>query len=146
PAAGRGGGCWPDAARTGQPLGAVLGYQFERGLHEGHRPLDLDKYIEPFRTVFPLVANKLTPAEPDEPTEAVAARSVFDGVARHSAWKKGEIPFGTRGLPPAAGADRDAVEQELDFLDRAIDAVADLLTSESVFQIVGGSPVPRTAT
>ncbi len=42
-----------DAVRNGQPLGAVLGYQFERGLHEGHRPLDLDKYIEPFRTCLP---------------------------------------------------------------------------------------------
>jgi hypothetical protein len=135
-----------DAVRNGQPLGAVLGYQFERGLHEGHKPLDLDKYIEPFRTVFPLVANKLTPAEPDEPTDAVAARNVVDGLALHSAWKKGEIPLGTRGLPPATGSDHDAVEQELVLIDRAIDAVADLLTSESVFQIVRGSAVTASAT
>jgi len=42
-----------DAVREGQSLGAVLGYQFERGLHEGHRPLELDKYIERFPNALP---------------------------------------------------------------------------------------------
>ena len=135
-----------DAVRNGQPLGAVLGYQFERGLHEGHRPLELDKYIEPFRALFPLVANKLTPAEPGEATETVAARNVVDGLALHAAWRKNEIPFSTAGLPPASGPDRNATEAELVLLDRAIDSLADLLTAESVFQIVRGSAVTASAT
>jgi hypothetical protein len=135
-----------DAVRNGQPLGAVLGYQFERGLHEGHRPLELDKYIEPFRALFPLVANKLTPAEPGEATETVAARNVVDGLALHAAWRKNEIPFGSQGLPPVSGADRSATEAELLLLDRAIDSLADLLTAESVFQIVRGSAVTASAT
>jgi hypothetical protein len=135
-----------DAVRNGQPLGAVLGYQFERGLHEGHRPLELDKYIEPFRTLFPLVANKLTPAEPSEATETVAARNVVDGLALHAAWRKNGIPFGTGGLPPSSGPDRNATEAELLLLDRAIDSLADLLAAESVFQIVRGSAVTASAT
>ena len=38
-----------DSIREGQPLGAVLGYRFERGLHEGHTGVELDKFIDDFR-------------------------------------------------------------------------------------------------
>ena len=48
------------------------------------------------------------------------------------------IPWGQHGLP-GGGPDRVAIETELQQLDRAVDAVADLLTSESVFQIVRGN-------
>jgi hypothetical protein len=125
-----------EAVRQGQPLGAVLGYRFERGLHEGHRPLRLDKYIDPFRRVYPLVADKGETS--GEPTEAIAARNVVDGLLLRSAWQKGEIPWGLRGLP-SGGNDRAAAEAELRRLDEAVDAVADLLTAESVFQIVRGN-------
>jgi hypothetical protein len=47
-----------DAVRQGQSLGALLGYELERGLHEGHRPLELSRFIEPLRRRFSLVANK----------------------------------------------------------------------------------------
>lgn len=43
-----------DGARQGQPLTALLGYRFERGLHEGHPGLELDKYIDTFRKLAPL--------------------------------------------------------------------------------------------
>ena len=38
-----------DGVRAGQPLGALLGYRLERGLHEDHRELVLDRYIAPLR-------------------------------------------------------------------------------------------------
>jgi hypothetical protein len=38
-----------DGVRQGQPLGALLGYRFERGLHER----GLDRYIAPFRRIAP---------------------------------------------------------------------------------------------
>src|SRR4029077_11936660 len=44
-----------DGVRQGQPLGALLGYRFERRLHEAH----LDPFIPFFRDVAPLVARKL---------------------------------------------------------------------------------------
>ena len=38
-----------DGVRAGQPLGALLGYRLERGLHEGHPGLALDRYIAALR-------------------------------------------------------------------------------------------------
>lgn len=125
-----------EAVRQGQPLGAVLGYRFERGLHEGHRPLRLDKYIDPFRRIYPLVADK--GEDSGEAAEAIAARNVVDGLLLRTAWQEGTIPWGQRGLP-GGGNDRTAIEAELRQLDGAVDSVADLLTAESVFQIVRGN-------
>jgi len=134
-----------DAVRNGQALGAVLGYQFERGLHEGHRPLRLDKYKEPFRNLYPLPTN--TSSQPDEPQEAIAARDVVDGMKLHDAWKAGAIPWGQPGSGlPAAGADRDAIEAELGLLHDAVDAASDLLLAEAVYQIVRGSMPGAAAT
>ena len=51
-----------DSVRDQQPLGAALGYQFERGLHENHSEVELDRFIDPLRTLYPLVANKAEPS------------------------------------------------------------------------------------
>src|SRR5262249_26805689 len=45
-----------DGVRAGQPLGALLGYRLERGLHENHRELVMDQYIAPLRALAPLDA------------------------------------------------------------------------------------------
>jgi hypothetical protein len=52
-----------DGVRAGQQLGALLGYRLERGLHENHRELVLDRYIAALRALAPLDA--LTAAEHD---------------------------------------------------------------------------------
>ncbi len=52
-----------DGVRAGQPLGALLGYRLERGLHEGHPGLALDRYIAALRALAPLDA--ITAAEHD---------------------------------------------------------------------------------
>jgi len=134
-----------DAVRNGQPLGAVLGYQFERGLHEGYRPRRLDKYKEPFRTLYPLPTN--TSKEPDDAQEAIAARDVVDGMKLHDAWKTGTIPWGQpdSGLP-AGGQDRTDIENELRLLEESVDSAADLLLAEGVYQIVRGSMSGAAAT
>ena len=132
-----------DSVRDGQPLGAALGYQFERGLHEGHAPLELDKFIDDFRTFYPLVANKTS--DSGEPAESVAARNVVDGLALRRAWQRtqrGEpdgVPWAR--LQPAPGdAERAAIEAELRALDDVVDAITHVLTApESVYQAVRGS-------
>jgi hypothetical protein len=43
-----------DGVRQGQPLTALLGYRFERGLHENHPGLVLDFLIDAFRKLAPL--------------------------------------------------------------------------------------------
>ena len=50
-----------DGVRAGQPLGALLGYRLERGLHEGHPGLALDRFIAALRALAPLDA--ITAAE-----------------------------------------------------------------------------------
>lgn len=127
-----------DTVRDGQPLGAALGYRFERGLHEGHAPLELDKFIDDFRRLFPLVANKS--GATSGPSESVAARNVVDGLLLRRAWQENRIPWETGDFTPTpSGAERTAIEAELRALDDAVDAVADLLLAESVYQVVRGS-------
>jgi hypothetical protein len=52
-----------DGVRQGQPLGALLGYRFERGLHEGHPGLSLDRYIAILRALAPLDDSSRAEAE-----------------------------------------------------------------------------------
>lgn len=125
-----------DAVRAEQPLGAALGYRFERGLHEGHPGVELDRFIDEFRRLYPLVANKTE--DTGEPAETVAARNVVDGLRLREAWLAGTLPWGTGELP-ASGPSRTAIEAELKSLDDAVDAVSDLLLAESVHQVLRGS-------
>lgn len=120
-----------DAMRQGQQLGALLGYRFERGLHEADR----DLYAQPFRDLYPLVANKLTPGGPGE---AVAASNVVDGVQLQRAWSDGKIVWGG-ALPAQGSADQTMVEGLFADLDDITDALSDLAVSESVYQAMRGN-------
>src|SRR6185369_5476896 len=71
-----------EGIRNGQPLGTLLGYRLQRGLHEGHAPLELDRFIHPLRKRFPLVADQLVSTVSPEgvPIEAIEANNVVDGL------------------------------------------------------------------
>lgn len=124
-----------EGVQEGQSLNALLGYLFEDGLHA----LNLDKYTQPFRDRFPIVANKLTPSS--DPSEAVAASNVVDGVALRTAWDAGQLAAGSNWgtALPAPGADQTAIIGLLQQLDDYADALGDLSISEAVFQIVRGN-------
>lgn len=147
-----------DGVRQGQPLGALLGYRFERRLQEVGKP----QFIALFRELAPLVAKKLE--QTNQPVEQIAANNVVDGLALMRRWQKGKgtnppqwnigtIPFGQRigqqriAFPPfdPNNADFKAVQSELLLLEEAVDAVSDALMAESVHQAVRGNPL-RTAT
>ena len=124
-----------EGVQQGQSLNALLGYLFESGLHT----LQLDKYAQPFRDRFPVVANKLTPSS--DPSESVAASTVVDGLALRTAWDSGQLAQGGNwgtGLP-APGVDQNAVIGLLQTIDDYADALADLSISEAVFQIIRGN-------
>src|SRR5258708_36651415 len=118
-----------ECVQAGQPVGAVFGYQIERGLHERQAEV----VIDPLRQLFPLVANKVE--DSNQPAESVAARNVVDGLQLCTAWREGKLKFGQNGLP-ASGPVRTALEAELNSLEKNVRAVADLLLAESVNQIV----------
>ncbi|HEX6731781.1 MAG TPA: hypothetical protein VF074_17275, partial [Pyrinomonadaceae bacterium] len=146
-----------DGVRQGQPLGALLGYRFERRLQEVRKA----QFISVFRELAPLVARKLDPSQPvSESVEAIAANNVVDGLALMRRWQKGKdahppqwtsetIPFGahvnqgTIFLPPfdLNNPDFKAIRNELVFLEQAVDSVSDALIAESVYQVVRGNPL-----
>lgn len=123
-----------DPVRAGQSLGAVLGIRVERALHDGR----LDQYIDPLRQRFPLVANK--GANSGLPADEVAARNVVDGLALYRNFDS----LRAAGIP---SREHEGAFQALrEDLARAIDAVSDLLTAESVFQLVRGNTTVAGAT
>jgi hypothetical protein len=131
-----------EGMRNGQSLGALLGYRLERGLHDRHAPLELDRFIQPLRKAFPLVADRLatTVTDPDVPIEEVAARNVVDGlrVVEHVNAHPGPYPFGKHLPSDATAAERAAIEEEVERLRDVNDAIADLTLAESVHQAVQG--------
>lgn len=131
-----------DGVRLGQRPGVLLGYRFERMLHERH---PLERHVPAFREIAPVEGLLVLPGE--SPVETVAARNVADGLVLFRMWKEGKLPWGTRGLPaapapgqPAAGeyAALDAVLREL---ADAVDAAGDALLAEAVHHAVQGNPV-----
>jgi hypothetical protein len=123
-----------EGVRAGQPIGALLGYRFERGLRE--RSLPLARYILEFRRAAPL--DTATDGFDDsQPLEAIAARDVVDGVklARRARDEETAL-LNEVGVD---SGDRPAVRAELGRLADALDGVSDVLMSESVYQAVLGN-------
>ena len=124
--------------RSGQSIAALLGYQFERGLHEGHPGAELDQYISVLRDRFPLVSGRLTDLSPGVSIDSIEARNVVDGLALVEA-TGGAYPYGIGGLPATGTAEAAAVAAEIDRAHDALDAVSDLLLAESVHQATQGN-------
>ncbi|MDB6107630.1 MAG: hypothetical protein JWO52_7629, partial [Gammaproteobacteria bacterium] len=133
-----------EGIRNGQSLGALLGYQFELGLHDDHALAEVDKFIYPLRKQFPLVADALasTQTGPDVPIEAIEARNVLDGTKLVAQITKSTIaayPWGVANLPPATPTEQAALNAEADALRNSHDAIADLALAEGVYQAVQGN-------
>ncbi len=133
-----------EGIRAGQGLADLLGYQFERGLHDRHSLAEVDKFIFKLRKAFPLRADRLKATKTAEgvPIESIEARNVIDGLAlvEHiKATDNKSYPFGKPGLPPPTQAEAEAINAEVDRLLESHDAVADLALSEGVYQAVLGN-------
>ena len=140
-----------EGIRQGQPLGALLGYRFEKRLIER----GLAQYIDEFRAAFPLVANKEQEQSEGESVEALSARNVVDGLAVARWWDD-------RSRKDITPPDRSALEkllsllkpekdekdlsgdslflrQEVRILQGSLDAVSDLLLYEGVYHAARGN-------
>lgn len=124
-----------DGVRQGQPLGALLGYLFERRLHE----LRLDDTIDDFRRLAPIAPVNATPDA--QPAESIAARNVVDGLKLREI--NLEMKRSEPGTPGQNLFKRCAVA--LNLLEDAVDAVSDAAVAECAHQAVRGN-VGRTAT
>jgi hypothetical protein len=115
-----------DGVRSGQALGALLGYQLERALHAA----TLDPFIDPLRTVAPI--------------EGVTGDHTIDGLLLLD--RRSTIPWGTKNLPRLGDAAQVALDTQLTRLADTVDAISDLMLAESVHQLVGGNALRAGAT
>lgn len=138
-----------EGVRNGQDLGALLGYQFERGLHDRHGDPTLNQFILNFRQRYPLIADKITDGQGGGQIETKEARNVLDGYALLEAAFLQEhplgYPYGVAGLPdsnttnPAKRAQIAAIIAEVNRMADSLDAIADLSLAEGVFQVAQGN-------
>ena len=132
-----------EGMRNGQSLGALLGYQLERGLHDGHGLAEVDELVLDLRKAFPLVADRLetTQTAPDVPIESIEARNVVDGQALATQVRRDgtrRYPYGA-ALPPVSPEQMAVVDAEVARLLDTYDAVSDLVLAEAVHQTVLGN-------
>ncbi|GEM_PF-448858 len=143
-----------EGMQQGQKLGALLGYQLERGLHD-RTDLELDTYIYELRKIFPLGSNRNTQTDvgdendalnEDEAITKLEARNVIDGLALINHIQEADNPetypfgidigSGPKKLKNATLNQRNAINQEVNRLLNINDAIADLALAESVHQVV----------
>ncbi len=147
-----------EGIQAGQNLAALLGYHFERELHDRDdlKSKQIDSYIYPLRKQFPLAADQLKDTksaattdpsvDPDTvPITALEARNVIHGihliehVKAQTAPANKTYPFGLTGLP---GGDTDiatAITEAVTHITDIGDAIADMGMAESVHHIVMGN-------
>jgi hypothetical protein len=134
-----------DGIRGGQSFSDLLGYQFERGLHDRHNVAEADQFILKLRKAFPLRADRLksTKTEDNIEIDSIEARNVINGLAlvEHvKATNNKTYPFGITSLPAVTTQSQtDAINAEVDRLLETQDSVADLALSEGVYQAVLGN-------
>jgi hypothetical protein len=156
-----------EGVRNGQTLNALLGYQFERGLHENTLGVEADVFIYPLRKAFPLASSNLNSTTPgasdladaqtsnglantDKTIETMEANNVIDGLKliEHVQKTGNKIyPFGlsaSYNLPAAGPAQKSALETEVTRIMEIHDAISDLVMAEQVYQTVKGN-VERSA-
>ncbi|MGI9541757.1 MAG: hypothetical protein ACR2MX_00780, partial [Cyclobacteriaceae bacterium] len=154
--------------RNGQDAAAILGYQFERGLHENylHVPLELDQYIYDFRDEFPLsvaVDDNLSLGEAtlnnvvhgidllETAQEFIESKgggsdlenSLYQNLKDvESEWW---AHISNSNIDSASHNQRDAMLLEIDRMADAFDAFGDLCISDSVYQVVRGNHIRAAA-
>lgn len=137
-----------EGIRQGQGLAELLGYQFERGLHDRHEmgeteeTTEVDKFIYSLRKAFPLYADELTGSSDDTLITAIEARNVINGIALLDYIQETgntTYPYEGLDLETATSEESDAIDAEVDRLREALDAVGDLGLAEGVFQLIQGN-------
>jgi hypothetical protein len=115
-----------DGVRSGQALGALLGYQLECALHN----VSLDAFIAPLRAFAPI--------------EGVTGDRTIDGLTLLD--QRSSIPWGSNGLPTLGSTAQESIDAQISILADTVDAVSDLMLAESVHQLVGGNALRAGAT
>ncbi len=136
-----------EGMRNGQTLEALLGFQFERGLHDRGSANDdlkrLNEYIYDFRDEFTVQQHAMPQVGvPEATTETIERKNIVNGLTLAETTKAYpyDVTLDLSGLtPPQVAAIEEAIKEEKDRLEDTLDALKDLFLSESVFQMVQGN-------
>jgi hypothetical protein len=141
-----------EGMRNGQPIEALLGYQFERGLHDrtsrsaasGVSPvLELNEFILSYRQAFPLESREIAQNGTGGAIETVPAYNVVNGLRLTQTSLSPANGYGLNGIkPPVKLPDKDqgaAILAEQTQLLDTLDAVKDLLMAENAYQLAQGN-------
>jgi hypothetical protein len=141
-----------EGMRNGQPIEALLGYQFERGLHDrtsesaarGDVPvLELNRFILPYRQAFPFESREVVQVGTGSASLTVPAYTVVNGLRLTQATLSAANAYGLdamlEGALPPDSSQGAAILSERDRLLDTLDAVKDLLLAENAFQLVRGN-------
>ncbi|MEO7047876.1 MAG: hypothetical protein ABI091_21435, partial [Ferruginibacter sp.] len=160
-----------EGIRNGQEMGAILGFQFERGLHDKYQSMEMDKYIQPLRQAFPLQqkVDETANGEPTYVSLVVNGSAILDAVYAAVDWpgnsaikdetiadllkasNYANFPASIKSVIDAnlAGDTNNKaynlIIEEIDRMADAFDALGDLAISESVYQMVLGNHVRASA-
>lgn len=129
--------------RNGQAIEALLGYQFERGIHDrASRDTSLqvlNGFIFDIRIAFPITRTRLGPGEAGGAEETVETYDVVNGVTLVETATPDWAAI--TGAPPATltAARLAALNEARDDVANTVDAIKDLLLAESAYQLVQGN-------
>jgi hypothetical protein len=147
-----------EGIQGGQSLAALLGYHFERELHDRNdlKAKQIDSYIYPLRKKFPLAADQLkdtkssdtTDPSVDPDTVPITALEAFnvihgthliDHVKTQTIPANKTYPFGLTGLTNDDADIATAITEAVNHITDIGDAIADMGMAESVHHIVMGN-------
>lgn len=132
-----------EGIRGGQSLEALLGIQFERGLHDwttrSEGPVILDQFKPAFREKFPLRRTRVPQAADAGGGAATISEDhqVTNGLALAQTTEK--FPYGIEDLVGATSDQRGAIEHEREEIVNSLDALRDVLTAEAAYQLALGN-------
>lgn len=126
-----------EGVREGQTINALLGYQFERELHE----MGLDAYIYLMRDTFPLVVSSDASTNAGDPAlmETLGARNVVDGLKLMDRLKaENSVTTYLQSIGVVSIEHAVAVYDIYIALVKTMDALSDLMVAEGVYQTTLG--------
>ena len=131
-----------EGIQKGQSLETLLGMQFERALHDWTtrpvNPVVLNQLKPLLRTHFPITRTRVPQAtEASGGAEIRQDYSVINGLTL--ARTTDPFPWGIAELSSLGVAQQDALRAEKDAIANTLDALRDLMTAESAYQLALGN-------
>jgi len=141
-----------EGMRNGQPIEALLGYQFERALHDrtslsvaSHDSpvLELNQFIQAYREAFPFESREIPQSGTGPASETIPPFSVVNGLTLMAASLNKGNAFGLAAVLDMAHQPSDgqgaAILVAHASLMETHDAIKDLLGAENAYQLVQGN-------